>query len=353
MMHEPRDQQHVPASGAARTDVPTRTSGTRRQAALPAILGLVIVAIMVGFVYCLSYPPLHAAPHQLPIGVAGPASTVQQIQVPLTNQGEAFDVQSYPDGAAARAGIENRDVDGAIVVTRSGPRLLVASGADAPIAALLRSKASALGGGNVVPVTDVVPGSSKDPQGVGALTTLLPLVLLSIALGAVVGVTEKRTGRVPFWCVAAAVSAGASVAGLASGLGIFTGSYWADAGVFALLVFALSSVSAGLTRVTVLRPLEAPVALLMLYIGIPSAGATVPAELLAQPWRAIGPYLPPAATLNALRGVTFFNGAAIGGPLAVLAGWSALGLVLLGLPWIMHTRSRRAATGPSQRAATA
>lgn len=349
-MHTPRDQQNAPAAdaGAAADSAEASAAPHRPGGWLPVIVALAIVAVQVGFVFCLSYPPLHASPHDLPLGVAGPASAVQRIRAPLARQGQAFDLHAYPDATAARAAIENRDVYGAIVVTRGAPRLLVASAADARVAQLLRTHAIRLGAGHAVPVTDVVPGSKKDPEGSGSLTTLLPLVLLSIALGAVLGVVEKRSGRLLLWCAAAAAVAGASVAGVSSGLGIFTGSYWADAGAFALLVFALSSVSCGLTRVAVLRPLEGLVALLMLFIGIPSAGATVPPELLAQPWRAVGPYLPPAATLETLRGVTFFDGAAIGVPLAVLACWSALGLALLGLPWIRRARPQRAASSTTR-----
>jgi hypothetical protein len=53
-------------------------------------------------------------------------------------------------------------------------------------------------------------------------------------------------------------------------------------------------------------------------------------------WRAVGPDLPPAAALDALRGVTFFDGAAIVSSMAVLVGWSILGAVLVLAP----TRSR-------------
>lgn len=122
--------------------------------------------------------------------------------------------------------------------------------------------------------------------------------------------------------------AGLAVAGVASGLGTFPGSYWADAGVFALLVFGLSACSAGLVAAGPLRPLEGLFALTMIFLGIPSAGALVPAEMLAQPWRAVSPDLPPGAALDALRGVTFFHGAAIGRPLAVLAAWAVLGVLL-------------------------
>ena len=70
----------------------------------------------------------------------------------------------------------------------------------------------------------------------------------------------------------------------------------------------------------------------MLNIGIPGASALGPAPLLAQPWPAIGPYLPSGAAVNAMRGVGFFHGAATGAPLLLLATWAAAGLVLVTLP---------------------
>jgi hypothetical protein len=66
----------------------------------------------------------------------------------------------------------------------------------------------------------------------------------------------------------------------------------------------------------------------MIFLGIPSAGALVPAEMLSQPWQAVGPDLPPAAALIALRGITFFHDAAISRSLTVLACWAALSALL-------------------------
>ena len=77
-----------------------------------------------------------------------------------------------------------------------------------------------------------------------------------------------------------------------------------------------------------LRPLEGLFVLTMIFLGIPAAGALVPPELLTQPWRAIGPDLPPAAAVDAMRSISFFYGAAAGRPLIVLACWAALGALL-------------------------
>ncbi|MGH3152921.1 MAG: hypothetical protein ACRDOB_19650 [Streptosporangiaceae bacterium] len=294
----------------------------------PGVIIAVIAGIQALFVFCLGYPMLHASPHAVPIAVAGLPAQTRPLEAALNRHPGAFDVRTYPDTAAARTAIRERDVYGALAVTPSGPELLLASAASPQVAALLTSQAQALGHGHPVPVTDVVPAPAKDPEETGALTTLLPLVLLSVALGAILAHAEHHAWRRLGWCLAAAAAAGLAVSGVARGLGTFTGHYWADAGVLALLVFGLSACAASLIAVRPLRPLGSLFALTMLFIGIPAAGALVPPELLAQPWRAIGPDLPPGAALSALRGITFFSDAATGRPLAVLACWAGLGALL-------------------------
>jgi hypothetical protein len=301
--------------------------------------------VQVLFVFCLGYPALHASPHGVPIGVAGPSADRGQLGSALARQKGAFDVHAYASAAAASAAIRDRDVYGALVATPSGPELLVASAANPAITAMLASKADALGHGRAVTVTDLVPAPRKDPEETGALSTLLPLILLSLVLGAVLAVAGQRTWRMFGWCAAASVVAGLTVSGVASGLGTFAGSYWAEAGVLALVVFGLSAASAGLVAAKPLRPLEGLFVLTMIFLGIPSAGALVPPELLAQPWRAIGPGLPPAAALDAMRGITFFDGAAVGRPLTVLACWAALGALLVLLAPAAATSLLKASDG--------
>jgi hypothetical protein len=312
-----------------------------RNPLVPAAIAVVIVGIQALFVFCLGYPLLHASPHGVPIGTAGPPAAVARLEAALDRQPGAFDVHAYDSAAAARSAIRDRDVDGAVVATRGGPTLLVASAADPAIASMLTSQAKDLG--SPVTVADLVPAAGKDPQQIGALATLLPLILLSIALGALLGHTERRRRLLLAWCAAASTAAGLAAAGIGSALGTFPGSYLARAGVLALLVLGLSTCSAGLVSVRRLRPVEGLFAMTMIFLGIPSAGALIPPELLTEPWRAMGPWLPPAAALNAMRGITFFGGAATASPLAVLGGWAALGVLLVAVPAVV---SRRARTAP-------
>jgi hypothetical protein len=149
----------------------------------------------------------------------------------LASRPGAFDVHFYQDAAAARAAIRDRDVYCALVATSAGgTKLLVASAAGPQIAVALTSEAKALGQGHAVPVTDVVPAPRKDPEETGALATLLPLILVSLVLGAVLAFAEPRAWRVSGWRAGASIAAGLAVSGVASGLGTFAGSYWADAG---------------------------------------------------------------------------------------------------------------------------
>jgi hypothetical protein len=310
----------------------TTTAGAapaRRHRPPPAVAVTLVVAVQALFVFCLGYPALHASPHGVPIGVAGPPADRGQLGSALARQKGAFDVHAYARAAAARAAVRGRDVYGALVAAPGGLELLVASAASPAITAMLASEADALGHGRTVTVTDLVPAPGKDPEETGALTTLLPLVLLSLALGAVLAFAERRARRVFGWCAFASMAAGLAVSGVASGLGTFAGSYWADAGVLALLVFGLSAVTAGLVAARPLRPFGSLFVLTMIFLGIPSAGALVPPELLAQPWRATGPGLPPAAAVDAMRGITFFDGAAVSRPLTVLACWAVLGALLV------------------------
>jgi hypothetical protein len=72
----------------------------------------------------------------------------------------------------------------------------------------------------------------------------------------------------------------------------------------------------------------------MILLGNPFSAAPSAPEFLPQPWGELGQLLPPGAGVTAVRSVAFFDGAAIGRPLLVLAIWLVAGLllVLLGRP---------------------
>lgn len=317
---------------------PARPHGTAS-----AMIAALIVGVQALFVFCLGYPLLHASPHAVPVGLAGAPAAVRELRTEMNRQPGAISVRTFPDAAAARAAVRARAVSGALVAGPRHAELLVASAGGPQIAAMLASLAKGQGTTSQVAVTDLVPAPHRDPQESGALATLLPLILLSVALGTALAFAEKQGWRRLGWCASGSMAAGLAVSAIAGGLGTFAGSYWSDAAVFAVLVFGLAAASAALGGIRRLRPLAGLFALTMLCLGIPSAGALVPLSLLAQPWRVLGPYLPPGAALSALRGITFFGGAATAQPLTVLACWGAAGLLLSVLAAVAGARARRAA----------
>lgn len=317
---------------AAETAEPAEViRGARRWLVPGAMLALAVSAIQLLFLFCLSYPPLHPTPKHVPIGVVGPAAVVAQVEAKLDQAGtDAFDVKLYADADAARSAIRNRDVYGAVVVSASGPTMLVSSAANSTIAGLLKTQAAGMSPTGQVPVEDVVPASRHDPNGSGFLATVLPLTLLSLALGIGVALLEKRRLYAVAWIGMAATSTAVFASWIAHGTGTFTGTYWGTLLVLLLLVFGIAVTSAGLTRLgNTGRVLDLTFALLLLCIGIPGAGALVPSAFLVEPWRALGPLLSPGAAVNALRGLNFFDGAAVAGSLWVLIMWVLIGLALI------------------------
>jgi hypothetical protein len=122
-----------------------------------------------------------------------------------------------------------------------------------------------------------------------------------------------------------------SAALLKYGLGVVDGSYWELAGVVALVVGAVAAAVAGLGAL--FGRVGAGLGLaVMILLGNPFSAAPSAPEFLPQPWGELGQLLPPGAGITAARSVAFFDGAALGQPLVVLATWlvAGLALVLLG-----------------------
>lgn len=206
------------AKGQARGEV---SSEARKQRLIPVVLALGISAIQMLFMFCLAYAPLHATPKEVPIGIVATGATRDHIETQLDDVGkDAIDIHYYGTADRARDAIKDRDIYGAIVVSDKGSMsMLVSSAANPTIANLLKTKATeiatkaaaeaakaAAANGQsqpntgaqaspaAVPLTveDVVPASDDDPNGSGFLATVLPLTLLSLALGVGVALLEKR-----------------------------------------------------------------------------------------------------------------------------------------------------------------
>jgi hypothetical protein len=83
----------------------------------------VFVAVFVALTLSAFHKP---TPHDLPVGIVGPAAVTGQVEQALGHAAPgAFRFRSYGSAASAVTGIAQRQVDGALVVSGAGLRLLV------------------------------------------------------------------------------------------------------------------------------------------------------------------------------------------------------------------------------------
>ncbi|WP_367324845.1 ABC transporter permease [Streptomyces sp. HUAS ZL42] len=308
---------------------PTRAPARRLIAVLVLVPLLAAVAL-----WAFAWPAARTAPHDLPLGVAGPAAATAQVEHRLQQHEGAFEIHRYADESAAREAIEQRTVYGAVVVGARGPELLTASAASPMVAQLLQQAVTgqASADGTQMRTVDVVATPAADPRGAALNGSVLPLALAGIVAGAAVTLLGLRGMRAAAALIGAACLVGAAAAALAhSWLGVLTGNWWAEASVFGLSTLAVSAAVAGFAAL--IGPAGVGVvSFVVMFLGNPFSGASSAPQLLPEPVGTIGQWLPPGAGATLLRSVSFFDGAAATGPALTLTWWAAFGLgaVLLG-----------------------
>lgn len=311
------------------TAVPAPPGGSpdrTRAAAAVLLLTIVLALLLLGF----AWPAARSAVHGVPLGVAGPAAAAEQVERDLAEQRPgAFEVTRYPDEAAARAAVGDREVYGAVVTGPGGPAVLTASAGSATLAQAIGQLGPALAAatGRPVRVEDVVPAPAGDPRGAGLGAAMLPLVLGGILTAGLLGVLVAGRWLRLGAALVFAVVGGAALAGVLRWIGAVPGSYAEVAGVLALGLAAISTTLLGLESLLG-RPGLALGSVTMVALGNPLSGAASAPEMLPDGWGRLGTLLPPGAEVTLLRSVAFFDGGGAGA-LTVLLGWLAAGLLLV------------------------
>lgn len=320
----------VPPGTRTRDSRATAATGNRR-AFLAAFLGIPLLAVLL--LSAFAWPATSIAPRDVPIGITGPAPAVTALHEQLAQQESAFDVSTYTDVAAAEAAIANRDIYGAFAVAPDGTQVLISSAASPVVAQFLGEIARSIGEarGSAVPVRDVVAADPDDPRGIGLAVSVLPLIILGIAIGAIATLLAGNRGARFGVLLGGAVMAGlVGVLLIQAWLGVIGGDWWINASVLMLTVGAVAATVAGLASLLGDAGIGLGSATIIL-LGNPLSGATSAPELLPQPWGAVGQALPPGAGATLLRGTAFFDGAGAAGPVWTLVIWLAAGLVLVGV----------------------
>jgi hypothetical protein len=316
-----------------------------RRAAL-LVVG-VLAALQALMVLAFAWPATRTDPRAVPIVASGsPAAVAGLVDRLAAAHPGALDVTRVPDGRRAREALRDRDAYGAVLLDGAQPRLLVASAASPTVSQLLSSVAASLDGSTGATVEDVVATGSDDPRGAFLSAGLLPLVMTSVIAGAALALVVAA----PLWRAAGvgllAVVGGLAVTGIGHAVGGLQGTYALEAGVVALTVVAVSGAVVGAGSLLG-HPGIPPVAIVMMLLGNPLSGASSAPEMLPRPWGALGQLLPPGAGSQALRSVTYFDGAAATAPLAVLVAWAAAGIGMVGLAQLRVRRTRSTSSTPS------
>jgi hypothetical protein len=296
------------------------------------LVATAIVALQAVLLLAFAWPALETAPRDVPLVVAGPAAAAEQVAASLESaQPGAFEVTRVDDAATAEQALRDREAYGAVVLGPDGPTMLVAGAASPAVAQLLTTAAQqqAAGEGRTAEVVDVVPADADDPRGVALTAGLLPIVMTSIAAGAVLALVVRRRGAVLVGLLAYSALAGLAVTAILQlWFDALPGGYLVNAGVVALLALAMSAAVAGATAVAGRVGLVVAAATIFL-LGNPLSGLVSAPEMLPQPWGALGQLLPPGAGGSLLRSVAWFDGAAAALPAWVLATWALAGLLLV------------------------
>jgi hypothetical protein len=313
----------------------------------PVVGGL---ALLLALIWLIGTALKDPRPHDIPVAIAGPPAAVQQVSTALASGAPgAFKVTSYNSESEARAALDSRSVDGVLVLGAGAPLLIVAGAAgDTSTGVITAAFTGAFKAqGVAVRVETVHPFAAGDAHGLILFFVVVAALVSTLVAQAALGL-DRRAGAGPRLAVAGlfAVLAGPAAMGSAAWIaGGYGPGFWPAAGLV-----ALASASAGLAVAGSVRLLGRPgfalAALVVVLLDLVSSGGPAGSQVLPDFYRSLAPWMPAGELYNALRGVLFFDGAAIGRSILVLCGWLLGGLALLLLGELVARRSRRALAAP-------
>jgi hypothetical protein len=312
----------------------------------PVAAGLLVLVALLGLIGTAIKNP---RPHDLAVGIAGPAPVVQQIVRGFSsNAPGAFRFTTFATAEAARSAIDQRKVDGALILAEGPPRLIVAGAAgDAVSGAITAALSNAFKAqGQTLAVETVHRYSSGDPHGLILFFVILA-ILVSTLVAQAVSVLRARAGftlsllTVFVFAVLAAVVA----MGMASWIaGNYGSGFWLATGLLALATAAVGAVVSGSGRLLGAAGIGLA-ALIVILLDLVSSGGPLGSQFLPDAYRWLAPGMPVNQLYSALRGALFFDGAGLAVPVAVLSAWLAGGLILMGLAELGARRSRSPLAG--------
>ncbi|MEU3556490.1 hypothetical protein [Streptomyces fragilis] len=326
-MSAPSDEAPGPPPPASPTSPSPSPGALRRRL---TVLVLELTVLVVAMLAAFALPAVNGGPREIPIGVAGPASTAERLEKATADT--EWQVTRFDDVEELTTAVQHREIVGGITVTPTGVTLYRAGAAGPQAAAALTALATGAAGRQHAELTvkDLAPFPEGDPRGAGFAAAALPMVFGGIVPAA--ALARLFPGR-PRYRLAGGVlfslTAGFAVtAVLQYGIGSLSGHYGTTALGLSLGIAALAFTLLGLEAVFGLPGLVVGAALMMLLAN-PLSGLVTGPHWLPGGWADVGQLLPPGASGSLLRANAFFHGINALGPALVLACWVLLGVTLL------------------------
>jgi hypothetical protein len=317
---------------------------SRRQLLVPVVGGLAFLVALLGLIGTAIRDP---HPHDLPVGLAGPPQAVQQISAAFASSAPgAFHFTTYGSEADAIAALDSRDIDAALILG-STPRLVVAGAAGDGTTGVITAAFTNVfkSQGTTLDIQVVHPFFAGDAHGLVLFFVVVAVIIATVISQALLFTTTRDIGFGARLAVvlAFAVLAGPVAMGTAQLIaGDYGSGFWAAVGLLVLAAAAVGATTAGLVAL-VGRAGFALAALVIVLLDLVSSGGPVGSRLLPDFYRWLAPWLPASPLYGGLRGALYFDGAGVVGPIVVLSGWFAAGIVLMLLGELVSARRRRGA----------
>lgn len=294
-----------------------------------ACVNVAFAALVVAIALSAFHDP---TPHGIPVGIVAPAPAVRTIDGVLdAHLPGGVVLHRYANAPEARSAVDDRRVDGAVLVSPHTMVLMTAEAGGTAVAETLTGvfEAAAVHSGRVLTVIDVVPPATGDSEALSPFFIILGVLFPSLATGA--AMAHVLRGRRPAWRVGAPVAVAATiglvVAGVADGI-TGLGHYGALAATVGLFSLAISAPTAALGGVKL--PLVGVSVVLFLVLGLPVSGG--PAGLASfgpGSLRWLDSVLPLGVAAAAVRNTVYFGSNDVTGHLWVLGAWASAGVGVL------------------------
>lgn len=298
-----------------------------------APVAVAVLTLLTTFVALFTAAFHDPKPNGVAVAVAGPPGIERELQAAVDRAGVGIDFGRVASPDAARVEVLDQDVQGALVMDASSPRLLIASAASPMQAQALEaamSRAVAADGARLA-VEDVKPLPEHDSRGLSAVFLAVGVTVPSFLLGALLWVVGGSVGArmVTGVLLAFAASAGLLAAFTVDALiGALDGAFWQITGIVALLAVAVAASVAGLGRLA--GPVGVALAVLVvLLLSLSSSGGPVGHLMLPDFYKAISQALPTGGAITALRDTIYFEGHQALVPILVLGAWATGGIAAL------------------------